>query len=110
MSYFNNLDAQTVITYADGTFNCIAASSSSLSLADNLTRLTYAILFVVGFIAIIRGVFLFIKIGEHMGGPQASMQKIVAHIVGGFCAVNANMLTVILINTYYAVSGLPATN
>ncbi|RNC77597.1 hypothetical protein DA717_09375 [Piscirickettsiaceae bacterium NZ-RLO2] len=109
LSYFNNLDAQTVITYANGTFNCVASTSSSLSLIDNITRLTYAVLFVVGFIAVIRGVFLFIKIGEHMGGPNANLSKIVAHVIGGFCAMNANMLTVILINTYYAISGLPPT-
>lgn len=105
LSYFGNLENQPIITYSNGVFNCITSATSSTT--DDLIRLTYSLLFVVGFIAIIRGFYLMVKLGEHMGGGQTSVAKVIAFLIGGFCCVNANMLVLILSNTYTIITGLP---
>ncbi|WP_235603451.1 hypothetical protein [Piscirickettsia litoralis] len=101
LSYFSTLQSSSLITFSDGTFQCVPVSASSTS--DGLLKLVYAILFVVGFISFLRGVFLLTRLGEHTGGPDASMSKTVAHILAGMCAINANVLFDIMCNTYHTI-------
>ncbi|WP_235602961.1 hypothetical protein [Piscirickettsia litoralis] len=55
LSYFGNLENQYIISFAGGG-SCIPVSSAT-STTDNLIKLTYAVLFVVGFMSFLRGIF-----------------------------------------------------
>ncbi|ODN43860.1 hypothetical protein [Piscirickettsia litoralis] len=101
LSYFNTLQYQYIITFNNGVFQCVPTSANSTT--DNLIKLAYAMLFVIGFASFLRGIFLLIRLGEHMGGPSASMSKVIAHIVAGICAINANVFIEILSHTYQIV-------
>ncbi|MFZ9036372.1 MAG: hypothetical protein ACO2ZM_09725 [Francisellaceae bacterium] len=102
LSYFNNLDVQYIIGFSDNSVTCTAITASS-SINDQLIRLTYAVLFVVGFISFLRGIFMLTAAGEHMGGPSASVSKIVCHTIAGICAMNANIVIDIVDYTYQLI-------
>ncbi|ALA25306.1 hypothetical protein AVI51_04185 [Piscirickettsia salmonis] len=104
LSYFSTLQNNTTVTFSNGAFQCVPVSATSTS--DNLLKLAYAILFVAGLISFLRGIFLLTRLGEHMGGPDASASKVAVHIIAGMCAINANVFVEILRNTYNIIVGL----
>ncbi|ALA25849.1 hypothetical protein AVI51_07145 [Piscirickettsia salmonis] len=107
LSYFGNLqDMQLLLLSSNGTPYCAQVSPTDVT--DNLLKLTYIILFIVGFVSFLRGIFLLTKLGEHMGGAEASVSKVVAHILAGICAVNANVLIDIASSSYNLITGLSA--
>ncbi|WP_158006957.1 hypothetical protein [Piscirickettsia litoralis] len=105
LSYFNDLSSSSILVFSDGKLQCAVANAAQTN-DENLIKLAYAILFVVGLISFMRGIFLLIKLGEHMGGQDASLSRIVAHVLAGIVAINASVFIDILSQTYHLITGL----
>lgn len=105
LSYFKDLHAQSMLVFSDGKLHCVVASST-INPDENLIKLAYAVLFVVGLISFMRGIFLLTLLGEHMGGQDASLSRIVAHVAAGIFAINASVFVGILSETYHLITGV----
>ncbi len=75
----------------------IGAAGATASYGFLVSTVTYALLFVVGVIAFLRGVSLLIKVGD--GAQQGTLPKAATHIIGGLVGINAETL-------YDVVSGV----
>ena len=103
IAYAKTLKTDYMFSYSDGEFQCTPKDSDKVS--DNLIELSYAILFILGFVSVIRGLFLLTRMGEHMGGQPMSASRVVSHVVAGIIAMNANMFITILQTTYDSIFG-----
>ncbi|WP_116963327.1 hypothetical protein [Fastidiosibacter lacustris] len=81
----------TISAYADG-----AEKSKDINIAQQY--LVFSLLAIVGFISLIRGVFLLIKVseGQHEGG----IGQVVSHLIAGVVGMNAAYCMTILNNIY----------
>lgn len=67
---------------------------------ESLGAIVLGFVYLVGFIAIIRGVFLMKEVGQMGGQNQAGIGKVMTHLIGGVIAMNLTQSACIMASTF----------
>ncbi|WP_119344943.1 hypothetical protein [Facilibium subflavum] len=79
----NTLEANPILHYAE-------VSTQTLDKGLQLKSLFFSCAIIIGFISLLRGLILLIKIGE--GQQEGSASKVITHIIAGIVGINAHFI------------------